>query len=306
MFTYCLQLNPLFWLNRWNYMYEVMGMGSKKLEEKLLKIEKKKPFENDEDMLRAVEHIMNKERKKRATKQDFDLINECGETSLMLKGYDVDKLNKYIESTQEETLNKLHERIRLEQAKVAHAKPRRYRLAFVSMCVVVTLVLMSVAGYAIGFEPIRRIVNEIFNITVGGSISEGDREYIRSGETVYFETIEELLDDYQFTVLYPAYLPQGITLNKIGDRTGANNNSTFTFEFSNDALSYIIDTYEVFDHSTLEGQIPAYESNDIVYHILDEEWAYIVYFEYQNIQYTLQYNDYDELIKIINSIEEYK
>lgn len=274
------------------------------LEEKLLMIEAKRPFHNDEDMITAIEGILKKEYRKRDSRQNIILINECLDTLLMMRGYDIDKLNKYIESTQEETLNKLYERIRLEQAKVkTHAKPRRYRLAFVSMCVVITLVLMSVAGYAMGFEPIRRIVNEIFNITVGESISEGDHEYIRRGEVVYFETVEELLDDYQFTVLYPAYLPQGITLNKIGV---SSNNSTFTFEFSNDALIYVVDAYQPFDYGTLEGQIPTYESNDIVYYILDEEWAYIVYFEYQNIQYRIQYNDYDEIIKIINSIEEHK
>lgn len=277
------------------------------LEEKLLMIEAKKPFHNDEDMISAIEGILKKEYRKKDSRQNIILINECLDTLLMMRGYDIDKLNRYIESTQEEALNRINEKIHLKQAKVkTHAKPRRYRFAFVSMCVVVTLVLMSVAGYAMGFEPIRRIINDLFNITVGGSISEGDREYIRGGETVYFGTIEELIEESQLTILYPTYLPQGITLNKIGDRTGANNNSTFTFEFSNDALSYIIDTYEVFDHSTLEEQIPTYESNDIVYHILDEQGTYIVYFEYQNFQYTLQYKDYDELIKIINSIEEYK
>lgn len=279
------------------------------LEEKLLRIEAKKPFHNDEDMVKAIEGILKKEYRKRESKQNSILVNECLDTLLMMKGYDIDKLNRYIESTQQETLDILHGRIRLEQEKVkmkTHVKPRWYRFALVSICIVVTLTLMSVVGYAMGFQPIKRIINDLFNIPIGESISEGDHEYIRGSEVVYFDTVDELLQKHQLTILYPYYLPQGISLNKIGDRVGANNNSTFAFEFSDDTLVYIIDTYEVFDYSTLEGQLPTYEANDITYYILDEQSRYTVYFEHQNIQYRLQYNDYDELIKIIDSMEEYK
>lgn len=127
-------------------------MKNSKLEEMLVEIEKTKPFQNDEDILRAVEKILLKERKKRDSKQDFELINECVETSLMLKGYDIDKLHSYIESTYDERLNRIHEKIRLEQMKDSskvRIRPKRYRAVIITACVILGLLLASTVAYAL-------------------------------------------------------------------------------------------------------------------------------------------------------------
>lgn len=278
-------------------------MKNSKLEEMLVEIEKTKPFQNDEDILRAVEKILLKERKKRDSKQDFELINECVETSLMLKGYDIDKLHSYIESTYDERLNRIHEKIRLEQMKDSskvRIHPKRYRAVIITACVILGLLLASTVAYALGFEPLRYI-KEIFGLSVGESIVIDNITYTRGGEIVCYDTIEELYKNQDIDILYPSYLPDDIKLTKVS----VSASGSYIFEFSSDTLTYQVYNYELLNFDALSEEIQLYETQQNIYYIFYDDITYTVYFDHDNYQYILQYNNFDELKKILDNMKGY-
>lgn len=64
-----------------------------KLEEALAEYEKKRPIKNDDDLLAALDRVIDKETKKRRGKMDCDLIKEAVDFSLTVRGYDLEKID---------------------------------------------------------------------------------------------------------------------------------------------------------------------------------------------------------------------
>jgi len=281
-------------------------MKNSKLELLLVEQEKKTPFQCDKDMIMAIEKIIKKERRKRESKQDFDLITECCEILLELRGYDLNELEKSAERSKKRILDNVHEMARSEaKTSLSKSKPFFKRRKLVSVIVSVAM-FFTITGTAIvgfGFGPLEYIR---FLINSSNEDYDDNITHLNGEKVKYYKSIEELCEKEQLHILFPSYLPKGVTLDKIGMSSENIDDFQIIFEFSADTLVFNVYNYSLNDFTAIHEQIQPYISGDISYYIFDEGIDCYVYYEYNNIQYTIKYNDYSELIKIINSIEEHR
>jgi len=280
-------------------------MKNAKLEARLNEIESKTPFQCDKDMITAVETILEEERNKPESTQDFDLVAECCERLVMLRGYDLVELEKRADGNREKVLENARKAALVEE--VSRAKPPvlslKRKLSFVLASMVLVIALAGTAIVGFGFEPLKHIkvlLNPFSNADYVDS-----ETYSRGDKVAYFNSIQELCANMDLTILFPSYLPDDIELSKVEVNRESLSDSQIIFEFSVDTLTCNAYDYELNDFAVINSLSEAYISDAISYYIFDEGEEYSAYFEYHNIQYILKYHNYEELVKIINSIKEH-
>ena len=175
---------------------------NKKLDEKLQIINKEKPILNDEDLMNALETIIDTEVAKSIEDMDTDLINSAVEFKLSLAGVNLEKIGADSEKHIEDYLSKIHE-TSIEDNKIKQkrkiAKPLKYIIAVAAIlatmavtvfatCMILDFDLMDLKTF-LGLE--REIEHNDGNYSL--EITDTRRDYSSLEDFINNEDVEGLL-----------------------------------------------------------------------------------------------------------------
>ena len=174
-----------------------------KLEERLYLYERDHPIHSDQDLLTALEAILEEQDSFPVEQRDFDLISEATEFVLNLQGYSDEELTEMANASGKRILDRIHERS--IPAKRRTPKSRRTRLAWIILVAIVgALTITSVSASIKGVNILTATKNSILSLIEKDALSTDSSSYKASNNTYNYDSIEDLLNDYgELGILIP-------------------------------------------------------------------------------------------------------
>ena len=261
------------------------GEGEMNNDRRLDRDELLKKYSTDE-LIKHLKGIMDSEIKK-SDKMDADLIDECVDWVLELRGIKV-------ELTEEEVKRRVKSILEKHHAK----KQRKFRFPRVAAIVAAAAIsIQIVAVAAFDVNPIYW-VKEQFLALVGKEVLEDNMSYL-SSHTRQYKTVEELESAENIDIMIPTWLPGDIEIESMDyayDYATKRIDIDYTDRLT--ALSIRLDC-PMFSTDGAE----VYESNNIVYYVFSE--ANIIYWEHDGNFYNLTcgFDISDCIEKIIDNVK---
>ncbi|MBQ8524506.1 MAG: hypothetical protein IJ457_07785 [Clostridia bacterium] len=179
---------------------------STRLEEKLAEYEKHDPISNDEELIKAIEIIIEAEEKLPADECDYALIEEAVDAVLMLKGEDIDALEMRSAEVAERHLAEVAKgSLSGPKVRFVHLKRILPIAAIISLVIIGSLVASAMRenGKDAKFEKLEEKFSEQADISSAGEYYE-------------FTTLDELINaEAYMSVPKPMSLPEGCSVNTI-------------------------------------------------------------------------------------------
>lgn len=265
-----------------------------RLEEKLAAYEEKHPITNDEELLRALDSIIEEQEKLPPEEKDVTLISEAVDACLSLRGEDLNTL---------ETLSQ-----KLASDHIASKKKRTSRRGILNLgrrgiavaAAVAVLLVTSVIGFAANYEQIKEIFEE--EPPISGN----------STHTTY-ESYDDLAKDFIIDgFLLPGTLPEGYTRTQIAgarymfyykETNHYHNYETFEIRMKGDCS-----WQDVWIQSTSLGwDVTGYEYTlggiDVIYY--EENGRHYAFFVRGDYTYTVSGTYFEDLEAVLSSLEVY-
>ena len=237
---------------------------------------------------------------------DYDLVRECSDW--------LDELTEdEVTFTPEELERKLAQLKAGSESKkpvkiCKKAKLKTFvRVALIAAVLASFLSLSIVAnkrGYDSTFDYISKQFNTVFGLNFGEQMNQDGITVIKSSHVVKYDDISAFLDGEGFDILYPRDLPNDVRIEQIiyleENEVGK---YTLAFSFSDDSYSlFVSNNYSI----NMDLLINSEEKivNDIKYYITKKSSIlYHAICHHNDYEYTIQCNDYDALLQIINNME---
>ena len=186
-------------------------------------------------------------------------------------------------------------------------KPGIRKILPLAAILIIIAMLGSIVASSFGTDApdvLRRIGHAIVEIFNGEKREVGEITIVKPDSSEEYGTVEELLEKEHIHILYPTYLPQESKIEKIF-LTETNGKAEILFKISG-PFSFGINL----NSGISEEEEKAYKERETVNGIpclitYAPDWAQAV-FEHNGNKYTVSDDDYGELIKIIENLEEVK
>lgn len=205
-----------------------------KLEARLAELEKTTPITNDEELICAIETIIQQEESRGFFERDLDLIDEAVKEILILRGVNTDKL----EEDTVYTTDKIKDTIRQkEQRSQAQSPKLRFKLKWlVPIAAVIGILFTTTVGTAaLEYNLWEDILSGIREKVFGPE----NIDMITTGEYYEYTTVEEMARDKRYKdILLPTSLSDEFTIEKISVQVSVveDNSQTITEMKSIDIL----------------------------------------------------------------------
>ena len=264
-----------------------------KIQKKLSLIRNKTSINNNKEMYDAVKNILDKEKRKKFNK-DLELIDECVETLIMLRGYDIENIDVQAEISKEKTLDKIRNETSYNQSRALFKK--KYLL--VTIIIISFMVLLQIGAMAFNYNPVIEMYNFIkssFGIT---SVTENGITYTYLDNIKTYNSIEELIEQERLDIVYPTKLPDKIKLESIRGLNDNGNNQYFITFNTNELLWQINEKHNINDLNDYDKII----INNMDIYIMQFTELYDLVFYHGNYEYHISYTDHDLLIEIIKNL----
>lgn len=275
----------------------------KKLEEKLRLYEKSKPIENDNDLMEALNFLLEQEESLPMNEMDCDLIDEIVEYKLMLKNVDLEALDKHIEESTEEFLKKIKVEHTLGKAAIKKNKVRSIKKRWlVPLVAVLSILFTTVVAYA-AIPGFRGMTNEAFQqLKDKFSYKDGNIEIIKTETTRSYTSFDKFITNEDVESIFLPYMVL--------------ENSNINLILFSDFGSYdSILLQFIYDNSTSEigikiSYIPEYDYNnktvaigDFDVYLSEYDGKYQGEFVFEGNTYGITCSSYNILETIILSME---
>ena len=252
--------------------------------------------------------IIDAELDKAPDKRDYDLIKECSECEMELPVEDVGMS----ESDLIVGLERIKAHVTTGETKenkilISKKKSKKSVRVIVILAAVISVLLLSVTAMAVSQgksvgDFISENIQKIFNMDAGEQIEEGDITLIKNGERQSFNSVEDAINEMQYNILDFTYLPNGIRIEKI-IATTTKDGEAISF-VTNDKNLYIRVTIGAESVLGDKDDVYIHQSGLIDYYIIEESEVYQAEGIYENVNYGIQYNNYYELLKILDGLKE--
>ena len=270
-------------------------MEQSRLEFELNKLNSKKLIQNDEELKKAVEKILNREKRKRLSKQDPDFIMDCVNLLLDIDGVDIYAIENTIEKQMDNSLNSIHSKINSKN--IAPVK-KHYKKLITCFIIIIILSITQLVATAFDYNPVIEMYNFIkssFGIT---SVTENGITYTYLDNTKEYNSIEELIENENLNIIYPTKLPDKIKFKNIIKYDFDGNNQYFIAFNTNELLWQINEKHNIHNLDEYEK----ININNWDFYILNENEIFESIFHYNNFEYQITYTDYDTLIDILEHL----
>ena len=184
-----------------------------KLLERIHEIESVAPISSDEELIAALDRIIEKEEELPWKKRDYDLIEEAVEYKLRLEGVDTEECGRRANELSKQILQKINNE---QKGKTTYRQRPRLRRVACALAAVLTLLAMTVGTYAFS-SSFRDFTNKMYNQLKDKTWYHSDNtDYIITHDTLTFSSLDDLVSDERFTALNLPYdLPKEYGISDI-------------------------------------------------------------------------------------------
>ena len=256
-------------------------------------------------IMKKLEAIVDSELSKPYEEIDRSLVDEC--VNFLME------LREEKELTKEEILTKV-KAIPFVGKKTSDKSQKKKRFGvrkalLTAAILIIIAILGSIVASSFGTDAVdilRRIGHGIAEMASGEKLDVGGITIVKLDSSEEYGSVEELLEKEQIHIMYPTYLPEGSEVEKI-HMTEFDGITEIIFQIKGtDTVSLGV----YLDCGITEEEEKAAERTETVNGMLclfvNAPDRIQVAFEYKGNKYVVGYNDYDELIRIIENLEEVK
>lgn len=261
-------------------------------------------------LIKALELIGDYELMKPIDKIDGDLIDATVDWSLRLQNKDItlstEEIEKMVSMIPFKDTDELDETNgeALNQRKVL----KKNKVLFIAAVITILVTLLTIVSVAFEwniFEELKNRFGTVANTPVNEEIVVDGITVVMNGEYRKYASVEETLKSENIDVLYPSYLPDGVVLEKVSLYQESNiNKLSFVFNEENLMTEIILDN----DKSFLidENAVEIEKISDLNCYVCEKPMENCVqyYFEYNDNWYMINYNNKQDVIKIIENLKE--
>ena len=262
--------------------------------------------------IRNIFDLIIKESNKASEKTDIGKIKYYEDLVVRLGGEVCEKTEEelgenliYIKEKTEK--NKLTDRL---GAKEGRRPLKRVAIALIAAVIVVFSAFGVYAaangGYGAAWEIISSSISEIFKMAPGTQTKIDSITVIRPDHTSKYNSIEELIKEEGFDILYPTELPDGVKIEKISQSYFDSERMQIVFVFGKShEYSFNITNTVTFPDEFLNENCVKAEFNGVVFYIMDlvENKTVQAICHYKGMEYAISASNYDDVITIISHLE---
>ncbi|MBR5779232.1 MAG: hypothetical protein IKY21_01245 [Clostridia bacterium] len=238
---------------------------------------------------------------------DMTTIRRCSE--LLNKRNDSDVLNKDKIISIIDRVKREHviivdeEKTQESKAKVIRGKHiilRRIGLVAAIITVLMSVTVLVAAAFGVNiFEYISKIVRQ----DEGSQINVEQFTFHNGGEIKYYSSIEDMVEEQKWCIMHPTKLPENVTIEKITMYATTRGNDEICIITNNNNIKISIEK-NAENKDIWENHDSFYESNGTKYYVFQEDGVYLAICYHNGDYYSIQSNNYDELILIIDNLKE--
>ena len=257
--------------------------------------------------------IIQKEADKPEDQIDYDLIKECSDFLDELTANDLvyspDEIEQKLKD-QKEKNKKIDRNHASKRTMCSHLKRMRtsLKVALISALVFVLLFAsVSIVAYAQGYRSawdyIVANIQKIVGMEPGSQFTENGITIIKNSGSETYDTMEDLIQNEGLDILYPSKLPDGIQLKRIVQILEDDNQFTLAFQTTADDLSIGVSNYYK-NNLELWTDYTTYATEMMTFYIIQvADGAFQAVGQKDNFEYSILYNDYNELISILENMK---
>lgn len=264
---------------------------SSKLEEKLTLYEKSVPVTNDEELISAVEAILNSEESLPYDQRDYDLIEEATEVVLSLQGVDI---------------NQLKQDAKAIRTKAIPSKERKIHFGFkwfvplVAMISLFSIMAIGVTGWLENYH-----FTDYKNLEEKTLYTDEDSDFIMTNDYIHYYSFDEFLtDDIVNEILLPYAMFDEMAVNTIlvadyGEYISVK--LIVNMDGDEQIISVETPRYHGYDFGSLTTPIGNFQV-----WVIEYDGMYSANFEHEGDLYSFNVTSYEILENLIKCMEEQK
>jgi len=208
-----------------------------KLLDRIHEIESVAPISSDEELIAALDRIIEKEEELPWKKRDYDLIEEAIEYKLKLEGVDTEECGRRADELSKKILQKVNKDHKRDT--ICRSRSRFRRVAFI-LAAALTLVALTVGTYAFS-SSFRDFTNKMYNQLKDKTWYHSDNtDYIITHDTLEFSSLDDLAKDERFgSIALPYGLPDDYIIKNIQVRDYGDTQHIEIAIYKGDQPSYV-------------------------------------------------------------------
>jgi hypothetical protein len=257
-----------------------------------------------------INHLIDKEIDKPLEEQDIDLINEY---TAYLDELDDNKIDTSSDAYLKIKSDNIQKLLKYEN-KFNNTQNKRFNFTWKRILVAAIVISLLTAGtvtIANRYNLFEQIGSALFDFPVNEVVKVDGQDVVFLGETREYNTIEEFMKGESIeSLLYPTYVPEGVTFNNISG-SGQTGFLSFTLNYIDDNTSeqttnftFWINEKPEFNEEEYFAGDTVYEHNGINFYILNiENSNNYIQFYYDNFFYSIYSSDSSIIYEIIEGIE---
>ena len=266
---------------------------------------------DNQEFIKKLELLRDLEAEKPVEEMDVSLVMACVELILELRGETVnftpeeveEKVRKipFVEETT--TLNTPPKSVKGRSTKVKSRK-----ILLIAAIISILIAIFAVSSIAFDwniFDELKERFGTVFNLPVNEDVNVDGVTVILHGKSSFYNDLETALKSENIHILYPTKLPGNTVLNRISFYK-ENDKDKIAVAFSDEKLLYSITLNTTLSNEIKNVSKEVFHINRLECYVFDKPDVCItqIYFEFQENLYTLNYNDKQELIEIIDNLKE--
>lgn len=240
---------------------------------------------------------------------DFALIDECS-------AYLRELSDKAAEATKEQK-KRILQQIKAHHNQTATTKsakvlrpswktPRKIIAIAATIVLLLALTLTVIAkvnGYSNAWEYVRENVQKIIGLDAGDRVNEGNITLTKHDGVVAYSSIEELLQEEGYDIMYPSELPDGVKITNISQVIATGDCHIYNVQFTDDGISMIVSNEKQI-HFDNVNKYEKHEVNGIQFYIekVSKDF-YQATGHNGEYEYAICCDDYDKLIVILDGMK---
>lgn len=186
---------------------------------------------NKEELIEKLRAVIYAESSKPASEMDADLVAEC-----------VDYLMELENSRRltEDEIDSEIQKIITETQKPRKSNPR-FKALLIAACMAVIILSFNIFALACGTDAIsllRELGDKVVEMFDGEKIVVDDKETVKLGDVITYDSVEEFLKEENISVLYPTVLPDNAKITSVS-LTASFVNGEYNAEYRD--IDYITD-----------------------------------------------------------------
>ncbi len=255
-----------------------------------------KPMIDRESLAKWLGDVISEEMKKSDSEIDWDLVDEC-------EAYLAELYSDVAISEKKLTANIAKIKAKACNVTSFPQTSRRPRMRWLLAAGLAAVILFCCAVTAYAFVPqIQDVIQRVLCTNPGTSINEDGVTYVYAGETVNYQSIDDLIQSEKIDILYPHNLPNNLKIKSV---VGVKNESCseYFISFVDNAASISIKSGEI-AVSDLSPENTTYKNqNEIVsYYISSDNGMFSSVTVFNGYTYYITAYDESQLITILENL----